>query len=100
MAVEIGSMLSLNAGTNVYSILRGNDKVLYIFFETGRSEDLFEDKQFGEFGEASILTVMVEEEDKDEVFSEIYEAANLNEEYGGIVFINKKIEFHSSFQHP
>ena len=100
MAVEIGSMLSLNTGTNVYSILRENDKVLYIFFETGRSEDLFADKQFGEFGEASILTVIVEEEGKDEVFSQIYEAANLNEEDGGIIFINKKIEKHSLFRHP
>ena len=95
MPVEIGSMLSLNSGINVYNTLRENDKVLYIFLETGRSDDLFEEKQFGEYGEASILTVIVEEEDKDDVFAEIYETANLNNEYGGLVFTNKKIVAHS-----
>lgn len=95
MPVEIGSMLSLNSGINVYNILRANDKVLYIFLETGRSEDLFEEKQFGEYGEASILTVIVEDENKDDIFAKIYEAANLNQEHGGLVFINKKIVAHS-----
>ena len=95
MPVEIGSMLSLNSGVNVYNILRENDKVLYIFLETGRSEDLFEEKQFGEYGEASILTVIVEDENKDDIFAKIYEAANLNQEHCGFVFINKKIVAHS-----
>ena len=54
MLVEMGSMLSLNSGVKVYDALKENDKVIYIFIETGRSNDLFEEKQFGEFGEASI----------------------------------------------
>ena len=92
MPVEIGSMLSLNSGINVYNTLRENDKVLYIFLETGRSDDLFEEKQFGEFGEASILTVIVEDVDEDEIFSEMYEAANLDNKDGGIIYIGQKIE--------
>ena len=92
MLVEMGSMLSLNSGVKVYDALKDNDKVIYIFIETGRSNDLFDDKQFGEFGEASILTVIVEDVDEDEIFSEIYEAANLDKEDGGIIYIGQKIE--------
>ena len=95
MLVEIGSMLSLNSGTKVYDVLKENDKVVYVFIETGRSEDLFEDKQFGEFGEASILTAVVEEDDKDEIFAQMYEIANLGEEDGGIIFTGQKIEANS-----
>ena len=87
MLVEMGSMLSLNSGVKVYDALKENDKVVYIFIETGRSNDLFEEKQFGEFGEASILTVIVEDVDEDEIFSEIYEAANLDNKDGGIIYI-------------
>ena len=92
MLVEMGSMLSLNSGVKVYDALKENDKVIYIFIETGRSNDLFEEKQFGEFGEASILTVIVEDVDEDEIFSEIYEAANLDKEDGCIIYIGQKIE--------
>ena len=92
MLVEMGSMLSLNSGVKVYDALKENDKVVYIFIETGRSNDLFEEKQFGEFGEASILTVIVEDVDEDEIFSEIYETANLDNKDGGIIYIGQKIE--------
>ena len=91
MLVEMGSMLSLNSGVKVYDALKENDKVVYIFIETGRSNDLFEEKQFGEFGEASILTVIVEDVDEDEIFSEIYETANLDNKDGGIIYIGQKI---------
>ena len=91
MLVEMGSMLSLNSGVKVYDALKENDKVVYIFIETGRSNDLFEEKQFGEFGEASILTVIVEDVDEDEIFSEIYEIANLDNKDGGIIYIGQKI---------
>tara|TARA_B100000676_G_scaffold304788_1_gene357698 strand:- start:1617 stop:1904 length:288 start_codon:yes stop_codon:yes gene_type:complete len=92
MLVEMGSMLSLNSGVKVYDALKENDKVVYVFIETARSNDLFEEKQFGEFGEASLLTVIVEDVDEDEIFSEIYETANLDNEDGGIIYIGQKIE--------
>jgi len=86
MLLEIGSMLSIDAGTKVFDKLKNHDKVEYVFHETGRSDDLFDDKQFGEFGEASILTVLVDETHKDEVFAEIFETAGLHESETGIVF--------------
>ena len=97
MLVEIGSMLSLQSGTKVYDALKENDKVVYVFIETGRSKDLFEDtdKQYGEFGEASILTVIVDEVDKENIFSTIYKTANLDKEDHGVVFSGQKIEANS-----
>ena len=92
MIVEIGSMTSLNLGTKLYDTLKKDDKVLYVFIETGRSEDLFDDKQFGEFGEASILTVLVEEDDQDEIFTKIHEAADLDKKDSGLLFTGQQIE--------
>tara|TARA_B100000459_G_scaffold134984_1_gene90893 strand:+ start:175 stop:462 length:288 start_codon:yes stop_codon:yes gene_type:complete len=92
MIVEIGSMLSLNLGTKLYDILKEDDKVMYVFIETGRSEDLFEDKQFGEFGEAAILTVLVEENDQEEIFAKIYEKADLSKVDSGLLFTGQHIE--------
>ena len=92
MIVEIGSMTSLNLGTRLYDTLKEDDKVLYVFIETGRSEDLFDDKQFGEFGEASILTVLVEEDDQEEIFTKIHEAADLDKKDSGLLFTGQQIE--------
>ena len=92
MIVELGSMLSLHLGTKLFDILKEDDKVVYVFIETGRSEDLFEEKQFGEFGEASILTVLVEKDDQEEIFTKMYEAANLDKKDSGLLFAGKRIE--------
>ena len=48
MLVEIGSMTSLSAGQKIYDLLKEDDKVLFVFLEAGRSNDLFDEKQFGE----------------------------------------------------
>ena len=91
MLLEIGSMLSIDAGTKVFDKLKNHDKVEFIFHETGRSDDLFDDKQFGEFGEASILTVLVEETNKDEIFAEIFETAGLHDSETGVVYTGKLV---------
>ena len=75
MLVEIGSMTSLRAGQKVYEVLKTDERVQFVFLETGRSNDLFDEKQFGEFGEAAVLTVLVDENDKAYVFNRIYESA-------------------------
>ena len=63
-----------------------------MFLETGRSLDLFEEKQFGEFGEASILSIIVNEEDQQNIFIKVYEHAGLNQRDQGIIVVNKKID--------
>ena len=51
-------MTSLEVGHKIYDALINDDKIQLMFLETGRSHDLFEEKQFGEFGEASILSII------------------------------------------
>ena len=91
MLVEIGSMTSLRAGQKVYDALKDDDKVQFVFIETGRSNDLFDEKQFGEFGEAAVLTVIVDENDKSEIFDRIFECADLHDKDQGIVSLNTKV---------
>mgnify|MGYP001262495389 FL=1 len=91
MLVEIGSMTSLRAGQKVYDALKDDDKVQFVFIETGRSNDLFDEKQFGEFGEAAVLTVIVDENDKSEIFDRIFEYADLHHKDQGIVSLNTKV---------
>ncbi len=91
MIREIGSMVSLHVGSKLYDALKDDDNVIYLFIETARSEDLFDDKQFGEFGEAAILTILVDEKDEDEVFSKIYEYSDLPNADNGIIFTGQPI---------
>ena len=91
MLVEIGSMTSLRAGQIVYDALKDDDKVQLMFLETGRSNDLFEEKQFGEFGEAAVLTVIVDKNDQQEIFDRIFEQSELYEKDQGIISLNTKI---------
>ena len=91
MLVEIGSMTSLRAGQKVYDALKDDDKVQLMFLETGRSNDLFEEKQFGEFGEAAVLTVIVDKNDQQEIFDRIFEHSELYEKDQGIISLNAKI---------
>ena len=71
MLVEIGSMTSLEVGQKIYDALIDDDKIQLMFLETGRSHALFEEKQFGEFGEASILSIIVNEEDQQNIFKKV-----------------------------
>jgi hypothetical protein len=91
MLVEIGSMTSLSVGQRIYDLLKEDDKVLFVFLEAGRSNDLFDEKQFGEYGEAATLTVIVDETDQTEIFDRVFEHAELHEKDHGIVSLKSKV---------
>jgi hypothetical protein len=91
MLVEIGSMTSLSAGQKIYDLLKEDDKVLFVFLESGRSNDLFDEKQFGEYGEAATLTVIVDETDQTEIFDRVFEHAELHEKDHGLVSLKSKV---------
>ena len=91
MLVEIGSMTSLRAGQKIYDLLKEDDKVLFVFLEAGRSNDLFDEKQFGEYGEAATLTVIVDETDQTEIFDRVFEHAELHKKDDGIISLNSKV---------
>ena len=48
--VEIGAHVAKGVGDGVYEKIYKLDGVEYIILETGRSKDLFSDRQFGEYG--------------------------------------------------
>jgi hypothetical protein len=97
MFIELGSMLSLKVGKTVYEQLEKDDRVTYVFLETGRSNDLFEDRQFGEFGEAAVLTVIVDKKDEKDIFEKIYETSELSEVDNGIQYTSSTL-VKSSFE--
>ena len=47
--VEIGAHVAKGIGDAVYEKIYRLDGVEYIFLESGRSKDLFSDRQFGEY---------------------------------------------------
>ena len=48
--VEIGALVAKGVGDGVYEKIYKLDGVEYIILESGRSKDLFSDRQFGEYG--------------------------------------------------
>tara|TARA_Y100001970_G_scaffold211700_1_gene258449 strand:+ start:540 stop:842 length:303 start_codon:yes stop_codon:yes gene_type:complete len=89
--VEIGALVAKSVGDGVYEKIYNLDGVEYVFLETGRSNDLFSDRQFGEYGEAALLSVVVKSKEKDDVFSQIFELLGLDEASVGLMFEEKPI---------
>ena len=89
--VEIGALVAKGVGDGVYEKIYTIDGVEYIFLESGRSKDLFSDRQFGEYGEAALLSIVVKSKNKDDVFSQIYELLGLDEASVGLMFEEKPI---------
>ena len=88
MFVEIGAMTSLEIGRAIFDGLKTDEKVEFIFIESGRSNDLFEGKQFGEFGEAASVTVIVTQKHQEQIFEKIFELADLKNQDQGIISTN------------
>ena len=89
--VEIGALVAKSVGDGVYEKIYNLDGVEYVFLETGRSNDLFSDRQFGEYGEAALLSLVVKSKEKDDVFSQIFELLGLDEASVGLMFEEKPI---------
>ena len=65
MTVEIGALLSKDFGQKALETLSDFEGVKSVSVETGRSSDLFEEKQFGTFGEAAIVRIIADASRKD-----------------------------------
>jgi hypothetical protein len=87
MTVEIGALVHKDCGPAVIDELNGIAGVITIFIETGRSNDLFEDRQFGKFGEAAIITVIADRDKKQAVFDRLFDACKLQSKTQGIIFM-------------
>tara|TARA_B100001564_G_scaffold56583_1_gene43319 strand:- start:303 stop:605 length:303 start_codon:yes stop_codon:yes gene_type:complete len=84
--IQIGALVAKEHGLSAYNDIASSKGVLYAFLETGRSNDLFSEKQFGEFGEAAILTMVVEANEKNNVLERLVQSLNIDANGEGLVF--------------
>ena len=84
--IQIGALIEKDNGLDAYGDISKSDGVIYALLETGRSNDLFSDKQFGEFGEAAVLTLVVDAKQKNQVLEDLAKNLGLNEKGEGFVF--------------
>ena len=91
MKVEIGALVEKEYGQIVKDEISQIAGVEYVFFATGRSNDLFEQKQFGSYGEASIITIIADEKYKNEVFDQLFSLCELHTKKSGVVFMSNSL---------
>ena len=84
--IQIGALVEKDHGLKAYGDISNLKGVLYAFLETGRSDDLFSEKQFGEFGEAAILSMVVEAKEKDNVLDRLVKSLNIDKNSEELVF--------------
>ena len=90
--VEIGALVEKQIGDGAYEKIYNLNGVEYVVLETGRSNDLFASRQFGEFGEAALMTVIAESSKKDQVLAQIYDILGVGEAGVGLICEDKPIE--------
>ena len=84
--IQIGALVEKEHGLSAYNDVSSSKGVVYAFLEAGRSNDLFSEKQFGEFGEAAILTMVVEAKEKNNVLERLVQSLNIDQNGEGLVF--------------
>ena len=89
--IQIGALVEKEHGLEAYNNVSTSNGVVYAFLETGRSNDLFFEKQFGEFGEAAIITMIVEAKQKSHVLENLAENLKIDNSEEGFVFESKAL---------
>ena len=91
MLVEIGFITSLESGQRIYNALADDGEIQMMFMERGRSDAPFVERQFGQFGETAVMTIISEEEKYEDVSRKIFKLGDLGHSENGIILINKRI---------
>ena len=86
MLVEIGFITSLASGQRIYNALADDEEIQMIFMEKARSDAPFVERQFGEFGETAVITIISEEEKYEGVSRKIFKLKNLTR-YAFVFFL-------------
>ena len=95
--VAIGVLIEKNVGMSKFQEISEFKGVEYAFVETGRSNDLFQDRQFGQFGEASIITIIAQNKFKDEVMQLLAKHLDILNSQNGLIFEEKGVDAFRSF---
>lgn len=86
MITEIGAFLHKGVGNQLVAELKNDERVLGIYVEAGRTDDLFAFREFGSASENDILTVLVEKKNATKMFEIICDMAGLTEPQSGLVY--------------
>ena len=95
--VAIGVLIEKNLGMSKFQEISEFKGVEYAFVETGRSNDLFQDRQFGQFGEASIMTIIAQHKFKEEVMQLLAKHLDVFNSQTGLIFEDKGVDAFRSF---
>ena len=90
--VEIGALIEKKIGDEAYEKIYNFEGVEYVVLEAGRSNDLFVSRQFGEFGEAALITVIAQSAKKDKVLAHMYDLLGVGEPGIGLICEDKPID--------
>ena len=90
--VEIGALVEKATSDQAYEKIYDIEGVEYVVLETGRSNDLFASRQFGEFGEAALMTVIVQSAKKDQVLTKMYDVLGMGEASVGLIYEDKPVK--------
>ena len=91
MQVEIGALVHKDCGPAVLEAMRETEGVAAAMIEMGRSNDLFSNRQFGEYGEAAVITIIADEAYKGAVFDRLFEACNLFDQSKGLIYMTEPV---------
>ena len=83
---EIIAMVHKDYGQKVLETMHEDDGVENIIVSYGRSSDLFDDKQFGELGEAAYITILTDAKNKELIFNKLFDICELHNKHTGIIF--------------
>jgi len=86
MITEIGAFMHKGAGLELMNELHGDKKILGIYVEAGRTEDLFAFREFGSASENDIVTILVENRHAKKIFDLICSKIGLDRPQRGMVF--------------
>ena len=89
MTVEIIALVEKNYGQKILEEMNSSPGVLQILNAACRSDDLFDNKQFGTFGEAAIVTIVADDKQKEKIFDKVYNLCDLKNKNNGIVLMTK-----------
>ena len=89
MTVEIIALVEKNYGQKLLEEMNSTPGILQIFNATGRSDALFDNKQFGAFGEAAIVTIVANDKQKEKIFDKVFNLCDLKNKNNGIILMTK-----------
>ena len=91
MHIELGALIHKAHTELVLEGLANHPSVVVAFVAGGRSNDLFEYREFGDYGEASIITVIADEGACDEILNLLHTICGLDSSKEGVVFAGKHL---------